>query len=206
MLNVYQPKVVPGWEAVVAGPPAVAVAVALFRHHYIYYGRRTSSSLYGTPGGNTQGCESKIEAARRVTLEDTGMDLGNVYLPYQGVRDLSTRGGVMPVHLYLGILDIDCEPGEGIADAVLGGPRDDNHGIICDNLDGFPRCQPKGRHQAWAFIQAEEANAQPQKYSQVIRWALEVYCRKAPEVPLPWDHEAIPLSQAAHVQGLIDHE
>jgi len=205
MSNVYQPPVVPGWAEATAGP-LVAVAVALFRHRYLFYGRRTSSTLYGTPGGNTQGGETPRAATKRIVLEDTGMDLGTLYLPYQGIRELPISGGVMPVRLFLGLLDLNGKLGAKFDPNDPDGARDDNNGIVCPDRNGFPRCQSGGRHQAWACIHADEANAQPQKYSPALRWALEIYCRKAPTVRLPWDHEAVPLAQAAHVQELAERE
>jgi ADP-ribose pyrophosphatase YjhB (NUDIX family) len=205
MLNVYQPPVAPGWAEVVQGPPRVAVAVALFRHHYLFYGKRTSTLLYGTPGGDAQAGEHPRKAAKRLVQTETGVDLGELYLIFSGTREFGVRGGSLPVHLFLAVLDLDAEPGTCLPEAALAGKRDD-HGIECPDLPGFPQRQPGGRHDSWHFLHSEEANAQPQRFSPVLRWALEIYCKKAPDIALPWDHEAVPLTQASHVQGLIDRE
>lgn len=205
MSNVYKPILAPGWQAVITGPPVESAACVLFRHHHIITGWRTLDGIpmgrAGAPGGDIARGEAPRQAATRIVLEETGLDLSAHYLIYQGKREFAIRTKPQPVHLYLCFLDWAASRDDDRARLRRADWTPERRDAFERSINcGDPAVQTGRRFGLWATHHIQEAEASPQGFSPIVQWALEIVCRRPAEVSLPWEVEGVPI----RVAGLND--
>lgn len=213
MDNVYKPEILPGWQQVLTGPPAESAACVLFHgsvtQGHLLFGRRVADGhpvgLGGAPGGDITRGETPCMAASRITREETGLDLSAHYIIYQGQRDFPIRKKPQPVHLYICFIDWAARDDTDRARLRRADWTSERRDLFERSLNcGTPVAQAAGRFQQWDKIPITEAEAHPQIYSPVIRWALEVVCKKPPEIELPWEAKGVPIRVAGHIGEMND--
>jgi len=206
MGNAYTPSVAAGWQQAITGPPVESVACVLCRQDHIFIGRRLADGipvgLGGTPGGDLVRSEASRDGAHRIVLAETGLDVSAHYLVYSGKRNFPVRGTQQPVHMYFVFLEWAARDDSEKKQRQRAEWPDDKRNKYEQSLRcGDPLAQPGGRFHRWDRIHLEEAEARPQIYTPVIRWALEIICRKPAEVEA---FKAVPITQVGHIGDLHD--